>query len=283
MKLRASIGTLFLMLLALPAQGDAQSLLVVPDLSVGSESSSTTSWLTGPSRGGVDFDLVGSMSPEISERFWGEATSSILPGSTIGVGSDRAAIYTEIGKVLSGSWRVFVGSALSVATDEDESSEETAAEPENSGLARFIAGGGSLSLGGVRPIVLAKLGEYNRGGLFALPRAWLNVPTLTSAEGIGDYGAEMAGSMLVQRHGNDEKPFLTLEVRGGLVAGSGDFYTNIGRSAGKAFTYIAPSLTVRVRDQINVGVSTIVSNAIVKGDPTFTLSITLLNRKQAEN
>lgn len=275
----AAFALIALSVISFPADSaSAQSLLVIPDLSAGADE--TLHPNATPRRGGVGFDLVGSMSPRVSERFWGEASSSILPGSSIGLGDASASIYTEIGQVLSGSWRIAVGTTIAIAGEETEGmDEEHSTGDADLGLNRFIAGGGSVALSGVRPIVLAKLGEYLRGGLIVAPRVWANTPTLSSARGITDYGGELAGSVLLQRHDNAEHPFLTLEVRGGVVAGSDRFYQTIGWTAGDHFAYIAPTLTAALREQVNVGVSAFFSE-VTDGDPTITLGFTLLNKAQ---
>lgn len=258
----------------------AQSLLVIPDLAQGVDSvavkqrararymrgkganeegaraaeTAAAAALSDPAR--WDIDLVGEMSPATSERFWGEAQSGILPGSTIGLGSGNAAIYTEVGHVLSGAWRLSVGTTVAVA--EEEVNEEPEAQQQDEtplGLNRFIAGGGSLSLQALRPIWLIQAGQYSRLGVIGIPRAWVNLPQLTSAENVDNYGWEAAASVLYQRQQNDSTPFLTIELRGGLAAGSEAFYQGIGHDDASSFVYLAPTVTISVVDQVNIGAS----------------------------
>jgi hypothetical protein len=284
--MRFAVGTCVSVVLALvlaPQGARSQHLLNIPDLSVAADTTLESVSVQGTTRrGGVDFDLVGSMSPSVSERFWGETRASLLPGSSLGLASGRGSIFTEIGQVLSGSWRISIGSALAIASDDSAGAAADSAQEMTAGFGRFVAGGGNLALQGVRPVVLAKLGEYNRGALFFTPRAWVNVPELSSAEGISDYGGELAGSLLLQRHDNRAKPFLTLELRSGLVIGSNTFYQTIGRTKDKGFAYLAPTLTLTLDEQINIGVSSFISGAF-EGENTVTLRLTLLNKKSAED
>lgn len=261
-------------LLVAPIQSSGQSLLAIPDLNPagvverGNKSAATSD---------LFITLVGPMSSAASEIFWMENRKSLLPGSSIGLGTGRGAIHTELAEVLSGAWRFSAGTTLAVATD--DSAAATDAEPEemSSGFGRFVAGGGNLSLQGIRPLVLANFGVHTGGALLFIPRAWLNIPELSSATGVSDYGGELAASILLQRRDNDENPFLSFEVRGGLVAGSTEFYETIGRTEDESFAYLAPSLTFTLQDQVNIGVSTFISDAF-EGEKTMTLRLTLLNK-----
>lgn len=259
-----------------------QGMVVIPKLSVGSSDSAAlkTKWNTGSEidRGGFDLDLVGSMSPTVSNRFWGEATKSLVSGTRLTLDDSRGSAYTELGQVHSGSWRLVVATTLAVSTDEKSGEARADSAQTASALARFAAGGGNLSIGGNRPIVLAKLGGYTRGGLFFMPRAWLNVPSLSSAQGVTDYGGELAASLLVQRYANDESPFLTFELRGGIASGSREFHQSLQRTSTRSFGFAVPSVTVAVRDQINLSLSTLMGE-LVKGDPVISLSLSLLPKR----
>jgi hypothetical protein len=270
-----------LLLAVAPCSADAQSLLVIPDLSRGVDTTvvaeiARAEYLEGKANdstgaeaaaraavqdvlapGRWDADLVGEMSPEVSKQFWGEARSGILPGSSIGLGSGSAAIYTEIGHVLSGAWRFAVGTTVAIA-QEDEETEEPGVQQEAEtpiGLNRFMAGGGSLSLQVLRPVWLLQAGTYNRFGVVAAPRVWANLPQLTSAENVDDYGWDAAASFLYQRHQNNDTPFMTVELRGGLVAGSPAFYQAIGHDDAGKFLYLAPTVTISIVEQVNIGAS----------------------------
>jgi hypothetical protein len=250
----------------------AQSLLVIPDLSRGSYQEPLAPGVVPAS---VDFDAIGVMDEVLSERFWGEASTKLLPGSRIALGSGEAALYTEIGAVNSGPWRFAVGTTLAVAGEEEETDESAPAE-ENAARNRFVAGGGSLSLQGIRPLVLAQLGQYSRGGLLFVPRGWINLPELTSSDDITDYGGELAGAVILQRHRNDGERFMTLETRSGWVYGSGDFYESVGLGDGSSFLYVAPTLTLAIQEQVNIGVSTFLTEGV---KPSFRLSLSLLSKK----
>lgn len=261
-------------LIVAPVQSSGQSLLAIPDLNP--EGVLVTRRDSAVKH--VSFQLMPPISSCASEVFWAEERKSLLPGSSVGVGTGRAAIYTEIGKVLSGAWRFSAGTTLSVAARDSAGSTEPEQKPATTGFGRFVAGGGNLSLQGIRPLVLANFGEHTGGALLFLPRAWLNVPELSSAEGISDYGGEAAASVLLQRRDNLRNPFLSLEVRGGIVVGSSEFYETIGRTGQESFSYLAPSLTFALQDQVNIGVSTFISSAF-KNQKTVTLRLTLLNKK----
>ena len=266
-----------------PHEARSQHLLNIPDLSVGTDTTLESFTVQRmPRRGGVDFDLVGSMSPAVSERFWGETRASLLPASSLGLASGRGSVFTELGQVHSGSWRITLGSALAIASDDSAGAAADSAQEITAGFGRFVAGGGNLTVQGVRPVVLAELGEYNRGALFFTPRAWVNVPELSPAEDISDYGGELAASLLLQRHDNRARPFLTLELRSGFVIGSDTFYETIGRTKNKGFGYLAPTLTLTLDEQISIGVSSFISGAF-EGENTVTLRLTLLNKKSAED
>lgn len=279
--LRCATLSAGLLLAAGPRSAGAQSLLVIPDLSrgvdtavvaeiaraqhlrgktndtTGSEAAARAAVQDVLAPGRWDADLVGEMRPEVSKQFWGEARSGILPGSSIGLGSGSAAIYTEVGHVLSGAWRFAVGTTVAIAEGDEETVEPEAQQESEPpiGLNRFMAGGGSLSLQALRPIWLLQAGTYNRFGVVAAPRVWANLPQLTSAENVDDYGWDAAASLLYQRHQNNTTPFLTVELRGGLVAGSSAFYQAVGRDDASRFTYLAPTVTVSIVEQVNIGAS----------------------------
>ena len=260
-----------------PMQSGAQSLLVIPDLN-------PRGVVKVARRGSVSisdvfFKFVPPISSEGSQVFWAENQKDLLPGASIGLGSSRAATHTELAQVLSGAWRFSAGTTLAVATDDTTETTDPTTEETTSGFGRFVAGGGNLSLQGIRPLILANLGEHTGGALLFIPRAWLNVPELSSATGISDYGGEAAASILFQRRDNEQNPFLSLEVRGGIVVGSTQFYETIGRTEHESFAYLAPSLTFTLQDQVNIGVSTFISGAF-KNEKTMTLRLALLNKRR---
>lgn len=282
--IRYATATVGLLLAAAPHSGSAQSLLVIPDLSRGvdtiavaeiarakslvdnANNANKAALSEADARAAVrgvlepgrwDIDLVGEMRPEISKQFWGEARSGILPGSSIGLGSGSAAIYTEIGHVLSGTFRFAVGTTVAIAEGDEDEAQQGAQQQADTppGLNRFIAGGGSVSLQALRPIWLIQAGTYNRLAVVAAPRVWANLPQLTSAKNVDDYGWDASTTLLYQRHQNDTSPFLTVELRGGVVAGSSAFYQGIGHDAASKFVYLAPTVTVAIAHQVNIGAS----------------------------
>lgn len=298
-----TLASAALMLAFSASSAPAQSLLVIPDLSKGVDTTAqrqqavnsyletkpadtagaeaagreAVEALKNPARWDVDF--VGEMAPDVSERFWGEAQSGILPGSSIGLGSGNAAIYTEVGHVLSGAWRLSVGTTVAVAEEEEEDDDPEAQQQAETplGLDRFISGGGSLSLQALRPLWLIQAGQYSRLGVIGIPRAWVNLPQLTSSDDVDDYGWEAAASLLYQRHRNEGSPFLTVEVRGGLAAGSTAFYEGIGHDEASKFVYLAPTVTVSLVDQVNVGASYFWSPDL-DSPGGIRLNLSLLNR-----
>lgn len=260
-----------------PVPSSGQSLLMIPDLNpegvveYGGKSATIKD---------VFFKLIPPISSDASEVFWTENRRSLLPGSSIGLGTNRGAINTELAEVLSGAWRFSAGTTLAVAANDTAAATDPTSQEISSGFGRFVAGGGNLSLQGIRPLVLANFGEHTGGALLFIPRVWLNVPELSSATGISDYGGEAAGSILLQRRDNLHNPFLSFEVRGGIVVGSSEFYDTIGRTDRESFAYLAPSLTFTLQDQVNIGVSTFISGAF-KSEKTMTLRLTLLNKSKS--
>lgn len=266
--------------IAAPMQSGGQTLLVIPDLNPKGvvEVAGENRRMKSATIQDVFFKWVPPISSEASQVFWAENQKALLPGSSIGLGTGRGALHTELGQVLSGAWRFSAGTTLAVAKDDSEETTTDPADDETtSGFGRFVAGGGNLSLQGIRPFILANLGEHTGAALLFIPRAWLNVPELSSATGISDYGGEAAASVLFQRRDNKQNPFLTLELRGGVVAGSTEFYETVGRTEDKGFAYVAPSLTFTLQDQVNIGVSTFISGAF-KDAKTMTLRLTLRNK-----
>lgn len=258
-----------------PMPSSGQSLLVIPDLNpagvVERGDISATQCLV--------VEWLPPLSPEASEIFWTERRKSLLPGSGIALGTGRGAVYTELAEVLSGSWRFSTGTTLAVAAGDSATPAESEAKQVSTAFGRFVAGGGNLALQGTRPLVLANFGEHTGGALLLIPRVWLNVPELSSADGISDYGGEAAASILLQRRDNNSNPFLNFEVRGGIVIGSTEFYETIGRTEHERFAYLAPSLTFALQDQVNFGVSTFISRAF-KDEKTVTLRLNLLNKSR---
>jgi hypothetical protein len=246
---------LLLMLACLPHSSlHAQGLLVLPDLRYGALPT------VREGTASVDFDLVGSMDSIVSRQFWGQ--TGLLPGANIGLGSGSASVYTEMGAMTSGSWKIVLGSTLAVA-EADSSTSSQDSTREDSGLNRFLAGGGAVSATGIRPVVRARLGDMTRAGLLFVPRAWINIPGLSSADDVQDYGGELGGALLFQRYANaGTAPFLTLEVRAAWVTGSSEFFQTIGREEKSGFMYLAPTLTLQVQDQINLTVSSFISDAL---------------------
>jgi hypothetical protein len=210
-------------------------------------------------RGGLLTDLD-------AARVWAR-TDGILPAASVSPGVERAAVYAELGEALSGAWRFVLGTALAVETAEQTDEAGTAqVEESDLGFRRFLAGGGSVSFAAMRPVAMHS-GSYADQLLFAVPRLWTNMPTLTPAEGINDYGGEMAAEYQYRRYARRmlvpgdtlgsraETPFLILQVRGGLVSGSNPFYRAIGRSELSSFPYVVPTLNLQFENGVRIGAS----------------------------
>lgn len=201
-------------------------------------------------------------------RFWASDKTEILPAAALSPGSDKAAIYTELGAVITGGWRVAVGTTLAVSTGSESTDEaEAAAEAADvdAEFQKFVAGGGNLSLSGIRPLALQN-GNYDSNMIFLIPRAWANIPSLGDADNVDNFGGELALEYQYQRYARSMKadgtldempdaPFLTLQVRGGLVHGTNDFYRGIGRPSAGVFPYVSPTLSIVMAGTVKVGVT----------------------------
>lgn len=279
-------------LLLLPAEGAAQSILAIPRpraqiverlandtraLAPAAQAKARVNAVR-TDRSWWDWDLI---ADEVQgAEFWASQKVALLPGSSLSLGSDKAALYSEMAAVHSGAWRFAVGTTLAVATDgeEDDAGEDgngdggaaqVGEEAETpSGFQKFVAGGGNLSLAALRPIGLRN-GDYNSQLLFAIPRAWVNIPSLNDAADVNDYGGELALEYHYQRYARSlertaaeldttDAPFFTLQLRGGVVHGSSSFFRTIGRAEEKLFVYLAPTAQFIIQDKIKVGVTTFI-------------------------
>jgi len=209
---------------------------------------------------------------EGAARFWASDKIEILPAAALSPGSDKAAIYAELGSVITGAWRVAVGTTLAVATgngSESTGGTEAAADSEDDNadteFQKFVAGGGNLSLSGIRPLALQN-GNYDSNMVFFIPRVWANVPSLSDADNVNNFGGELAVEYQYQRYARRMKtdgtleempdaPFITLQVRGGVVHGTNDFYRGIGRPSGGVFPYVSPTLSLVMAGTVKVGVT----------------------------
>lgn len=196
-------------------------------------------------------------------RIW--RSPSLLPGASVSPGTDRTAVYTELGSALSGGWRFVLGTALAVKTGGEEQDEAAAAQEDatdtDAGFRRFIAGGGNLSLGAMRPLAL-RSGTFSNHVIVAAPRVWSNIPSLGDADAVDDFGGEIAAEYQYLRYERNmasdtmpERAFLVLQLRTGLVAGTNSFYRTVGRENGHAFGYTVPTLSLSFGNGVRVGVS----------------------------
>jgi hypothetical protein len=154
-------------------------------------------------------------------------------------------------------------------------------EQVEAGFSRFLAGGGALSVQGIRPLARFQAGGYTRGAFVFAPRGWVNIPQLASSEDVDNYGGEVALSFLLQRYSNTGKePFLNLEVRGSWAGGSDEFYQSIGRENTVAFLYIVPSISLAVEERVNVSISTFIASKFATDDGGVRVTFSLLNKDE---
>lgn len=218
------------------------------------------------------FNTLTRLNDEEAAALWASPSASLLPSARVSPGTDRTALYTELGQAVSGGWRFVLGTALAVeTTDEDEGGEAGAQqngekeEDPSTGFRRFVTGGGNLSFAAMRPLALQR-GESSDHLIVGLPRIWANIPTLSDADGVEDFGGEIAGEYIYQRYARPmtpggtladkpELPFLTLGVRTGVVMGTSDFYRTVGHTDESAFLYTVPSLNLQFENGVRLGVS----------------------------
>lgn len=204
---------------------------------------------------------------------WGSPRAALLPAARVSPGTDRTALYTELGQAVSGGWRFVLATALAVETDTDDEEGEPAAQQAgeeteddpSTGFRRFVSGGGNLSLAAMRPVAM-RTGGTSDHVVVALPRAWANIPTLSDADGVEDFGGEVAAEYSYLRYARPmttagtlaakpELPFLMLQVRTGAVMGTSSFYRTIGHADRNAFLYTVPSLNLQFENGVKLGVS----------------------------
>lgn len=212
---------------------------------------------------------------------WANEPDQLLPGAQLNMGASSGALLTELATVVSGAWRISAATALAVAAQDTEGEE--GAEPgkdPTTAFKTFVAGGGNLSLQGVRPVAFRPAGRSNQY-LLAVPRAWVDVPALGTTDDVrsggGEIGAEYQYHRLADEGG---KPFLVLQLRGSLVAGSKEFYQRIGHSDERPFAYLAPAASFFVADQVKIGVVGFVGPSTFRKQPRVQVSFGILKPKE---
>lgn len=272
----------------------AQGTLTVPNLSRGVEGSGQQA-MEAPGDAGVRGDTTGKtrkhqagwrrnvsfLTADSAEAFWGHSGRKLLPASDIAVGAKSAASTTELGAVLSGLWRVAVATTLATS-EADTSATNDADETKETALSRFLAGGGGLSVQATRPLLVASLGRFTKGALMFAPRAWVNVPRLAPSDNVENYGGELAGSVLLQRFSNEGEPFLTAELRGGLVSGSKGFDESLGLSGASNFWYMVPTLRLAFLDHFALALSTFADSRGIASTHALRLAFAFLNKDETK-
>jgi len=203
-------------------------------------------------------------------KFWGTDAVALLPGASLSPGGKETSLYAELAAALSGGWRFALGTTLAVSTSEESAQDgaTTAAvddeQKKDIGFKRFLAGGGNVALAGFRPIGIANQGSGTHLVMF-LPRIWANVPTLSDAEGINDFGGEAGIEYQYQRYertvtgdvlaNRAAAPFLVFRTRFATAAGTHAFNRTIGRDRFSLFPYTVPSLDLTFTNGVKLGVS----------------------------
>lgn len=164
-----------------------------------------------------------------------------------------------------------LATALAVETNAEEEEDATTQQEEggeepdpSTGFRRFVSGGGNLSFGAMRPLAL-KQGQTNDHVIVATPRVWANIPTLSNADAVEDFGGELSAEYMYLRYtrhmtpgglsDKPEMPFFALQVRTGLVMGTNSFYRTIGHADESLFLYTVPSLNLQFDNGVKLGVS----------------------------
>lgn len=198
-------------------------------------------------------------------RFWGTSQVTVLPAASLVPSENSGTIFTELAAVLSAGWRFALSTTLSVGESDDGESvnADDGAQPASTGetFRRFLVGGGNVSFSAYRPIGTAA-GGAGAHTLFLIPRAWTNVPTLSTADNVSNFGGETALEYQYLRFKQEwdgtqmgaasANPFLTLQIRIGVVSGSRAFYDAIGRPSG-TFMYTTPAVNLTFTDDVRVG------------------------------
>lgn len=194
----------------------------------------------------------------------------LLPSASVSPGSDRTALFTELAQTLSGGWRFSLATALAVETDGDDDQEESATTQQDggdqttdaeTGFRRFLAGGGNLSLTATRPLAL-RGGTFTNQLLYFSPRVWSNLPALSDADAVDDFGGEISAEYqylrYARRRSTDTKPdlpFLGFQVHTGWVLGTNSFYRTIGHANERMFVYTVPTLNLQFENGVKLGVA----------------------------
>jgi hypothetical protein len=237
------------------------------------------------------------MDDTMAARMWAARKSAILPAASVSPGSDRTAIYTELAEEVSGGWRFALGTALAVETDGTEettpgTSQEDPVDDTETGFRRFLAGGGNLSFAAMRPF-LQQNGTHSSQVLIALPRIWANVPALDATDAVDDFGGEVAAEYQYLRYARSlradgtytdmpELPFLTLQIRTGLVMGTNAFYRTIGHSDEKMFLYGVPTLNLQFQNGVRLGVSYFYGFGAFSDQENLRFHLTLAPKKERD-
>lgn len=219
----------------------------------------------------VDSARSGSTRPVVLSRddaalLWASDDVTLLPAASISPGKDATSVYTELAAALSGDWRVAIGTTLSVGAQEEPAEEtESAASEEGAGFNNFLAGGGNLSLTGVRPLYFAN-NPYDSHLVLFVPRAWTNIPSLDSTSEVTNFGGEAAIELQYQRYeraynadgqlaDKPKAPFLSVHARVGAVYGSSDFFETVGRGEDGLFVYTVPTINLSFANGVRLGAS----------------------------
>lgn len=216
---------------------------------------------------------------------WANEPDQLLPGAQLNLGASNGALLTELAGVISGAWRISAATALAVETQDTGDEEGTSETGQDSTAAfkTFLAGGGNLSLQGVRPIAFRPTDRSNQYFL-AVPRAWVDVPGLGTTDDVRSGGAEIGAEYQYHRLADEgSRPFLVFQLRGGLVVGSKEFYQGIGHSKERPFGYVAPALSFFVADQVKIGVTGFVGPSTFRDQPRVQVSLAILNKKDGAN
>jgi hypothetical protein len=237
--------------------------------------------------GGVDwtgFDQGG------AARFWQTRPVELLASATLAPGSEQTALFTELVGVLSGAWRVGLGTALAVGlargsdgTVDEEPDPGDADDDGSAAFRRFLAGGGNLSLAGYRPLLIGNASSSSHLVLL-IPRAWVDIPTLSSTERVESFGAEMAAEYQYHRYRSEwvddslsrsEVPFLTLHARLAAATGPRAFHHALGRSTSRPLLYTVPTLNLNFAEGVRVGASFFYGFGSLQRHETIRLHLTI--------
>lgn len=128
--------------------------------------------------------------------------------------------------------------------------------------------------------------------LILSPRIWANLPALSDAQGVNDFGGEVAvdyqyrryerGAPSTTRADNAQVAFLTISTRVSLAGGTSAFHQTIGRSSSSLLPYVSPALNLNFQNGVRVGASYFYPFGALREHENLRFSITVAPTRRIE-